>query len=488
MRPRAKLLCALLIFAISYTTKSLQAADLAPVMYTDEQPFYGLTDTYDLRARSILEGEGLLGPYDINPSRTVWLAQAPGYSIYLGGVYSLVGRDFFKVQLVQNAINSISPILMFLIVGSLLSWRVGVASGVLAAISHHLSHISNFILPDSLSALPILSAVYFLIMARRYDRGSYWLYALAGAMTGIASWLRPQVMLLALFMLVMLVMISRRRWPMARRAALMTAVSIIVIAPITIKNYLVYGEFVPITIGAGIVLWEGIGESNRGAEFGAVAKDHEVAAQEAILYNEPRYSGTWSSPDGIQRDRDRIKKSLDIIVRHPVWYAGVMLGRMKDMVKYSAHAPLISRKAPSRKEDFFPQQAAPRRREWESIGFDPSSLAFTRSINWMRPLARTFQRIAKESMQLFMLIGSVILFVAAPRRAALIFLVPLYYFLFQSFFHTEFRYTLPMQYFLFVFAATTWVLIVSWLWTSAKRLYKRRKNNRSKADESEKIV
>jgi len=38
-------------------------------------------------------------------------------------------------------------------------------------------------------------------------------------------------------------------------------------------------------------------------------------------------------------------------------------------------------------------------------------------------------------------------------------IVPLYYFLFQSAMHTEFRYTLPMQYFMFVFAATVWVLI-----------------------------
>jgi hypothetical protein len=38
-------------------------------------------------------------------------------------------------------------------------------------------------------------------------------------------------------------------------------------------------------------------------------------------------------------------------------------------------------------------------------------------------------------------------------------IVPLYYFLFQSAMHTEFRYTLPMQYFLFVFAAVAWVII-----------------------------
>jgi hypothetical protein len=39
--------------------------------------------------------------------------------------------------------------------------------------------------------------------------------------------------------------------------------------------------------------------------------------------------------------------------------------------------------------------------------------------------------------------------------------VPLYYLLFQSFTHTEFRYTLPMHYFLFIFAATAWLSLAA---------------------------
>ena len=145
---------ALLIFLLSFATKSLQAVDLAPVMYTIEQPFGGLTDTYDMRAMSIINGEGIIGPYDINPRRTVWIAQAPGYAIFLSLVYILTSRDFYKVQLVQNLLNSVSPVLIFFIAGLLLGWRVGIAAGLLSAISHHLSYISNYILPDALSALP----------------------------------------------------------------------------------------------------------------------------------------------------------------------------------------------------------------------------------------------------------------------------------------------------------------------------------------------
>jgi hypothetical protein len=452
MSRRAKLVCAIAIFLISYATRLLQGVDLATVMYTPEQPFGGLTETYDQRAVSILEGDGVLGPYDINPSRTVWLAQAPGYSIFLSFVYRLVGRDFFRVQAVQNALNSLSPVLIFLIAGFLVSWRVGAVAGLLAALSHHLSHISNYMLPDSLAALPLLTAMLIVIVALRRRYGAWRVWVAAGVMMGMAAWLRPQTMLIGPFALLMLTVLYASRRAVIKRAALAATVAALTISPITIRNYIVYGAFVPINIGLGIVLWEGIGEAS-GDRFGAVRLDEEVAAQEALLYNNPRYAGTWSSPDGIGRDRDRVKKSLAIIARHPFWYAGVMLGRMREMLKYSAHAPLVFKVREQRERT----RTAPIKRSWESLAAASSGPVLGEGLSWLRPVIRALQRIAKEVMLPFILIGAALLLAAARRRALLLLTVPLYYLLFQSFTHTEFRYTLPMHYFLFVFAAIAWL-------------------------------
>jgi 4-amino-4-deoxy-L-arabinose transferase-like glycosyltransferase len=104
---------------------------------------------------------------------------------------------------------------------------------MLSAISHHLSHISNYILPDSVSALPLLAAFLCLTLAMRYQKSArlikqtYMLYALAGLMLGFAAWLRSQTMLLAFFLLVMLALISMKRIPAIKRAALMALVSVL---------------------------------------------------------------------------------------------------------------------------------------------------------------------------------------------------------------------------------------------------------------------
>jgi hypothetical protein len=452
--PRTKLLLALSIFLLAFAVRSLHAVDLASVMYTSEQPFNGLVETYDLRAASILRGEGLLGPYDLDPSDTRWLTQAPGYSIFLSPVYRTLGRNFFKAQLVQNAINSFSPVLIFLIAGALISWRVGVVSGVIAALSHHLAHISNFILPDAMHALPVLGAIYLLLIARR-SRHSCWLYAFSGLLIGLATWLRAQTMLLGLFLLVILTLTSARRSPALKRAALLAMVSLLAIAPITIRNFAVYGAFIPVQIGTGLNLWEGIADAS-GDRFGAVSKDTEVADQEAMLYNDRRYAGSWTTPDGIVRDRDRTRRSFDVILHHPIWYSGVMVGRCAEMLKYSAHAPLVLTNSQSKSQ----QRTLPIKRGWNEIASeDDSSLAAGRSMFWLRPVVRGLQRITKETMLVFIILGAVILFAASWRRALFISIVPLYYFLFQSAMHTEFRYTLPMQYFVFVFAAIGWVLL-----------------------------
>jgi hypothetical protein len=243
----------------------------------------------------------------------------------------------------------------------------------------------------------------------------------------------------------------------------MAAVSLVAIAPITIRNLVVYGAFIPIQLGTGLNLWEGIADAS-GDRFGAVARDTDVAKQEAELYNDPRYAGSWTTPDGIERDRDRVKRSLDVILNNPFWYAGVMIHRCGEMLKYSAHAPLVFRI-----EETGRKRELPVLRGWKEIASDGSGPAAGERLFWMRPAARALQRATKETMLPFIIIGAILLFAAAPRRAIFVLMVPLYFFVFQSAMHTEFRYTLPMQYFMFVFAAITWSVIGAALWAGIKR-------------------
>src|SRR5262249_26741690 len=191
----------------------------------------------------------------------------------------------------------------------------------------------------------------------------------------------------------------------------------------TIRNYLIFHRFVLISENMGIVLWEGIGDAGRG-EFGAPITDHAVADQEAVLYDDPRYAQSWSTPDGITRDRDRIRRSVAVIAGHPVWFAGAVLGRMKRMGSDVADADLVQSGPPVHQEDqpddeytTKPEKSA--RRKQNAIFREFAShraLAFGGALWRARPAARLLQRVAKETAEPFIILGLVIVLVLAARR------------------------------------------------------------------------
>ena len=142
LRTQTKLLIATLLFALSLATKSLHAADLASVMYTTDQPFNGLTEGYDSRAVSIQRGEGLLGPYGIDPSNTATLE--PG-----AGLFNIPERSLLRLRkrLLQSAACSKRDQLAFAgvdlsdcrIACELASWnRIGIARRVIASPRAHI--------------------------------------------------------------------------------------------------------------------------------------------------------------------------------------------------------------------------------------------------------------------------------------------------------------------------------------------------------------
>jgi hypothetical protein len=470
------------IFIISFSIRSLAAADLSPVMYSRAQPGGGMSAEYAGNAVSILAGEGVLFRENPNLEDTRMLSHPPGYPAFLAAIYSISGESYFAVQILQNALTSLGAVMIMLIAGSLITWPVGVAAGVMAAFSHHLSYYSNLILPDAICALPILLAFYLVAVSKA--RRHFWAHALAGALIGASVWLRPNALMLGLFISILLPLVSVRRLRVAKRAWAIAVAAFAVVSPITIRNYVTYGEFVPVSINTGIVLWEGIADAG-GEHFGAVRKDPQVAVQEAIFYGDDRYMSSWATPDGIKRDRDRIARSLDVIIYNPVWFARAMAWRMGQMFKYSAGAPLIKQSAGATVSDsqahsiiedgYSRESASITKPSTASDSFAPALTTIGALLNWARPASRAVQRAIKESLLLLIILGALATFMLSPRRALILSIVPAYYLLSQSLMHYEFRYVIPMHYFVLIFAAVSWVTIFSFAGRMAKRLMAARK-------------
>ncbi len=396
---------------------------------------------YKHQAR-LIQANGLASLYDTSSSTNNpdLLGHPPGYPILLLFIYRITGESDTAAEVVQMILDSVSVVIITLIAFQLFPVAVGLIAGLLAAFAPQFSWNSISLLPDSLAALPILLAL--LLISRtvgaplrpvqfKQDRQeclSYPALFAAGALIGISCWLRANALLLAPF-LVLLFLFTCKRGARLRPPLVLLCGALLIISPMTIRNAVVFGRFIPVSLGAGQTLVEGIGDYNTDGSLGLPQTDMDLIRGEAEVFHRPDYANSLFTPDGVERDRARLARGVAAIRAHPFWFAGVMIRRAASMLRLE-RTPL--RLAPASGTLFF--------------------------LQW--PL-RVVQKLFITAIFLpLALLGAGILFYRKQFQTLVILLaVPCYYFCTQSALHTEYRYVLVIHYFLFVLAAVAFYTI-----------------------------
>ena len=284
------------------------------------------------------------------------LGHPPGYSFLLAALYKLFGEGDAAPQFVQIVSDSIAAVVLFLIAAELLPRGVAVVAAMLAAISPQLAYNSVLLLPDSLAVLPILLAVYCIVRAMKGARPVLMLL-MAGALVGVSCWLRANALLLAPF-LSLAALVLFERGVRLKASLLILCGTLVVVAPLTIRNAVVLGYFVPVSLGAGQTLIEGIADYDGEGRFGMPATDVGVMRMEAESYNRPDYYGTLFNPDGVLRERRRIRLGFSVIRSHPFWFLSVMLRRGTSMLRLE-RSRRINTYAPVTNRPFVTEDAQP---------------------------------------------------------------------------------------------------------------------------------
>jgi 4-amino-4-deoxy-L-arabinose transferase-like glycosyltransferase len=351
------------------------------------------------------------------------LGHPPGYPILLSLVYGLAPDSNRATQLVQMLLDSLATVVITLIAFELFPTAVGALAGMFAACAPQFSWNSLLLLPDSLAALPILLAVLLIIRTRgQTDRARLLALLAAGALFGLSCWLRANALLLAPFATLLLPCLYQRgqRW---LPALVLVGGACLVIAPLTIRNAIVFGKLIPVSLGAGQTLIEGLADYDPGGTLGLPQTDLDLISGEAETFHRPEYANSLFSPDGVARDRQRLARGFAAIRAHPLWFAGVMVQRAAAMLRLE-RTPL------------------------RLVATD-SSLQF---VQWpLRGLQRIF--ITAVFLPLALLGAGMLSYQRQFQKLAILLLVPGYYFCTQSALHTEARYVLVIHYYLFVLAA-----------------------------------
>ena len=343
-------------------------------------------------------------------------------------------------------LDSLCAVVIFLIACELFPVTVGLIAGLMAAFAPQFSWNSILLLPDSLAALPILLAVLLITRAsvgqaflpvhldarskvkendnsRKMDRQECLSYITAGALIRVSCWLRANALLLAPFLALSFPFIYKRGERL-RPALLLVCGACLIIAPLTIRNALVFGKFIPVSLGAGQTLIEGIADYNTDGTLGLPQTDVELIRGEAETYQRPDYANSLFTPDGPARDRARLARGFAVIRAHPVWFFGVMVRRAISMLRLE-RTPLRLQPAPSN---------------------NPVLLQWP-----LRAVQKLF--ITAIFLPLVLIGTGMLIYQRRFQTLAILLAVPFYYFCMQSALHTEYRYVLVIHYFLFVLAA-----------------------------------
>src|SRR5215510_4790324 len=401
---------------------------------------------FDRQARDIIDGRQRLFWID-DATRTDLAQYPPAFPALVALIYKISGEhSAYSVQLVQWFIDLV--VSFFLIMGiafTAFGWRTAMISGFLLALSPLFALYAAYPSTDMPTTWFVLGGNWLLLLA--FQRRQVWLALAAGVLLGLACWLRVNPLYLGVGWAIVLFVLTGGSWALKLKlSGAVLAGTMVVIAPIVIRNYLVFPDFTPTGGTIGVNLWEGLGETELGRNNGFLFGDDKLVEHERVKMSWPAgdpFDSQW--PDGIRRDRERTRESLAFIRQHPIWYAGVMLGRMWGMLKVAGDPVPYTGVSGI---NVTSSKCLPPNWQGGVVAFDVNMLGMVQSV----------------VRYLFLPLAAFGIYVAVRRdwqAACLLLVTILYYLVPGTSAHTEIRYVLPMHGLLIVFAGAG----IEWLLT-----------------------
>ena len=401
---------------------------------------FGSYAKFDEQARDLLDGRQRLFWID-DPTRTDLAQYPPGFPALVAAIYKVSGhRSAYSVQLVLWFADLVLSLL--LIAGLALiafGWRAAIASSFLLGFSALFALYGAYPSADLPATWFVLGGNLVLVLA--FQRRSVWLALAAGVLLGVACWLRVNPLYLCVGWAIALFVLIKGTWSLKlKMSGAVLAGTIVVISPLVIRNYVVFPDFSPTGGTIGTNLWEGLGETELGRAHGFMLGDDKMLALEREKMGRPgdmQVGMHW--PDGIRRDKERTRESIAFIKQHPIWYVGVMFGRMWGMLKVAGD-PVTYCGCGTSGINVTSRKCLPPHWQGGVVALGVNALGI------MQSLVR----------YLFLPLAAFGIYVAARRNwriSCLLLVTVIYYLVPGTAAHTEIRYVLPMHGVLIVFAA-----------------------------------
>ncbi|MCL5291360.1 MAG: glycosyltransferase family 39 protein [Actinobacteria bacterium] len=281
---RTDLLIAGGIFALALAIRLIWVLNVKCVPISD-------FEVYDQAGLSVAAGRGLI--VDGNPLH----AFGPGYPAFLGTIYLILGHRLGAVHIANALLGALSTVLLYVIGGRIFNRRVGAIAGLLLAVYPEHVYFSSLIASENLFIPMLLGALLLYLIGQSKD--DWRLIGLAGLALGATALVRPAAIMVPPAIVLWELLDVKRFRSVLIRLGIFGIALVIAIAPWTVRNYLEFGAFVPLSTSGGVSFWMG---NNPGATG-------------AFHYPEDNPLGRIGDP--VKRDREGLRLGLQFIRSHP---------------------------------------------------------------------------------------------------------------------------------------------------------------------------
>jgi tetratricopeptide (TPR) repeat protein len=177
--------------------------------------------------------------------------RAPLYVYLLALAYKIFGHNLFLPRLFQIVLGSLSCVLIFFIAKKLFNRTVGILSGVIASLYAMLIFYDAQLLITSLIVFLDLVLIALLLRASEKPKPLNWF--LCGAVLGLSAIARPNILIFVPFILIWMFFQFRNKLLLKAiliRWTILCLGVLLMIAPVTLRNYLAGKDLV-------LIAWQG---------------------------------------------------------------------------------------------------------------------------------------------------------------------------------------------------------------------------------------
>ncbi len=213
----------------------------------------------------------------LHPSITT-VYRAPLWPWLIAAISLVVGRDNFYDRLFLCGVGAGTCVFISLFARDLFNRRIGFLAGLIACAYSALYMYDGWMYTESLYTFLLIAICYTVYRIQREEGLRLLPWGICGLLLALLSLTRPNgIVVIALLIAWTLFLTWRRRLHVRALAgvALLTLLACLLIAPWTIRNYLVSHSFVPVATGDGTVL---------------------LGAYNAQMLNSPGNQGSWINP------------------------------------------------------------------------------------------------------------------------------------------------------------------------------------------------